>query len=59
VKRIIFSKHALERLKDRGASEEEVEKAIREGERIPAKRGYLATEKIFFLILSGKVSIIK
>ena len=35
---IKFSKHALEQMEERGADPEEVEKAIRSGEEIPAKK---------------------
>ena len=38
-KPIRFSKHALDRLPDRGATEEEVRRAVREGAREPAKQG--------------------
>ncbi len=38
-KPIRFSAHALEQCAERGATTEEVEKAIREGTREPAKRG--------------------
>lgn len=47
MKSIVFSQHALDQLKDRGTSKEEVEKAIREGERIPAKEGCIAFRKNF------------
>jgi len=35
---IKFSKHALEQMQERGADPEEVEKAIRSGEEIPARK---------------------
>lgn len=38
-KPIRFSKHALDRLADRGATEEEVCLAVRKGSREPAKQG--------------------
>ena len=38
MKAINFSKHALEQMKERGAERSEVEKAIRFGEEIPAKK---------------------
>ncbi len=38
-KPVVFTKHAREKLQDRGASEEDVREAIRIGEREPAKRG--------------------
>jgi len=36
---IVFSKHALEQMRERGASEEDVRRAIGEGEQFPAKHG--------------------
>lgn len=47
MKSIIFSKHALEQMPDRGASAEEVESAILTGESVPAKRNRLAFRKNF------------
>ncbi len=47
MKPIVFSQHAKDQLLDRGASEMEVEKAIREGERVPAKSGRVAFRKNF------------
>jgi len=44
---VIFSRHALEQLADRGATQEEVVKAVQEGERVPAKVGRLAFRKNF------------
>lgn len=44
-KPIVFSRHAKNQLADRGATLREVELAIREGERAPAKRGRLAFRK--------------
>jgi hypothetical protein len=38
-KPIRFSNHALDRLADRGATEEEVRRAVREGALEPAKEG--------------------
>ncbi|MBI4227424.1 MAG: hypothetical protein HY600_04000 [Candidatus Omnitrophica bacterium] len=46
-KPIVFSQHANDQLADRGATVPEVELAIREGERGPAKRGRLAFRKNF------------
>lgn len=37
---VVFTKHARERLAERGAREEDVLEAIRIGEREPAQRGY-------------------
>jgi len=47
LKKIIFSQHALDQLIDRGASQEEVKAAIREGEEAPAKKGRMAFRKNF------------
>lgn len=47
MKNIVFSQHALDQLADRGASEEEVERSIREGEEVPAKKGRRAFRKNF------------
>jgi hypothetical protein len=38
-KTIVFSTHALKRMRERGAREEDVREAIRIGEREPAQRG--------------------
>jgi len=46
-KPIKFSRHALDNISDRGASREEVEQAIRTGERLPAKKGRIAFRKNF------------
>ena len=47
MKQIVFSRHALEQLADRGATREEAEQAIDTGEQVPAKRGRLAFRKSF------------
>ena len=47
IKSIVFSRHALEQIVDRGASEHEVRKAVIEGEEVPAKRGRRAFRKNF------------
>lgn len=47
MKPIVFSHHAKDQLAARGATEQEVELAIHEGERAPAKRGRLAFRKNF------------
>jgi len=47
MKTIVFSQHALEQMPDRGAAREEVEVAIRAGERVPAKEGRIAFRKNF------------
>jgi len=47
VKRIEFSRHALDQLADRGARRTEVEETIRIGEPIPAKKGRRAYRKNF------------
>jgi len=56
VKKIIFSKHSLGQIGDRGATREEVRKAIQEGEKISAKKGRLAFRKnlLFAGIWKGK-----
>jgi len=43
--RIVFSKHALDQMPDRGATQQDVEIAINSGERISAERGRLAFRK--------------
>jgi len=47
MKQIIFSKHALEQLTDRGTTQEEVIFTIQNGEEIPAKKGRFAFRKNF------------
>lgn len=47
MKPIEFSQHALDQISDRGVTQIEVETAIREGERAPAKIGRLAFRKNF------------
>ena len=47
MKPIVYSGHALEQMRDRGATREEVEEAIRTGEELPAKVGRLAFRKNF------------
>lgn len=47
MKRIKFSRHALDQLADRGPLKQELESAIREGERVPAKKGRTAFRKNF------------
>ncbi|MFH1577235.1 MAG: DUF4258 domain-containing protein [Candidatus Margulisiibacteriota bacterium] len=44
---VIFSRHAIEQLADRGATQKEIVQAIQEGEKIPAKVGRLAFRKNF------------
>lgn len=44
---ITFSDHAMDQLKDRGTTTQEVEIAIRDGEPTPAKKGRLAFRKNF------------
>ena len=46
-KSIKFSQHALDNMFDRGASREEVEQAIRTGERLHAQKGRIAFRKNF------------
>jgi len=42
MKGIIFPEHAIKQMVERGASKEEVIQTIRNGERLPAKRGRIA-----------------
>ena len=44
---IVFSRHALARLSERGITKEEVESAINSGERVTAKRRMIAYRKNF------------
>jgi hypothetical protein len=54
MKQIIFSKHALEQLADRGTFQEEVKFVIQQGEQIPAKKGRIAFRKNFVFKLTWK-----
>ena len=54
MKRVVFSTHALEQMRDRGAEQSEVEVAINAGEEIPAKQGRRAFRKNFSLMPAGK-----
>lgn len=47
MKTIEFSRHAREQMAERGASEAEVIETIRNGERVPAKRGRQGYRKNF------------
>lgn len=47
MKPVVFSRHALDNLGDRGATRDEVEEAIRLGEQIAAKQGRTAFRKNF------------
>ena len=47
MRQIIFSRHSLDQLRDRGATEAEVREAIVNGERMPAKKGRIAFRKNF------------
>ena len=47
MKAVVFSNHALEQMRDRGAEQSEVEMAINTGEEIPAKQGRKAFRKNF------------
>jgi hypothetical protein len=47
VKEIIFSQHVKDQMVDRGTSEDEIRIAIRDGEKISAKRGREAYLKNF------------
>ena len=44
---VIFSRHSLDQLRDRGATEAEVREAILNGERVPANKGRVAFRKNF------------
>lgn len=46
-KLIVFSSHAREKMLDRGASEEEIEAAIRSGSSEPTRKGRLMFRKNF------------
>ena len=46
-KPVRFSRHALQQMSERGATEEEVLEAIRSGEPVPAKHGRLGYRKNF------------
>jgi hypothetical protein len=54
MKLIVFSKHALEQMPDRGATSEEVEAAIRAGEVTAAKSKRFAYRKNFTFNKSWK-----
>lgn len=45
MKPVIFSRHALEQMPDRGVTQEEVLEALQTGEQVPAKKGRLAFRK--------------
>jgi len=47
MKKIVFSKHALEQMSERGAQRHEVEMAIRTGEEFPAKKNRRAFRQNF------------
>ena len=47
MRKVIFSKHAEDRLKERGVTKEEILKAIEEGEQIPVKEGRVGYKKNF------------
>ena len=47
IKPVQFSQHALDRMADRGATRQEVEVAIENGERSPAMQGRLNFRKNF------------
>lgn len=46
-KPVRFSRHALQQMRERGATEEEVREAIRSGEQVPVKHGRLGYRKNF------------
>ena len=39
IKQIKFTRHSLQQMTERGATQEEVEESIYQGERVPAKKG--------------------
>ncbi len=47
MKPVVFSRHALEQMTRRAVTEAEVEAAIREGERAPAKKDRVSFRKNF------------
>lgn len=57
----MFSNHSIEQMRDRGTDKKEVEKTIREGEKIPAKKDRIAFRKslIFNSTWKGKKYKIK
>lgn len=61
MKPILFSKHSLDQMADRGVSREEVELTIRTGEKVPGKKGGIAFRKNFAInsIWKGKYYEIK
>ena len=42
MKPILLSRHVQDQMRERGASEDEVRQAIRDGEAVPAKKGRMA-----------------
>ena len=61
MKTIVISNHAREQMSERGATEEEVVKAIRTGEEVPAKRNRQGFRKNYQYnrLWSGKTYAIK
>ncbi|MFH1823997.1 MAG: hypothetical protein ABH873_02060 [Candidatus Firestonebacteria bacterium] len=61
MKEVVFSKHSLEQLEDRGATQEEIKIAIQIGERMSVEKGRIAFRKnfIFNSIWKGKYYKIK
>ena len=59
MKKIVFSQHALEQMPDRGATREEVEITIREGEITAAKTGKDTITKQSKLCLSLLIKMIE
>lgn len=47
MKRVIFSDHALEQMKERGAVKEEVIETVSQGERIQVKKGRIGFRRNF------------
>ena len=46
-KEVYFTRHAIERMRQRGASEDEVRETIRNGELLEAREGRMAVRKNF------------
>jgi len=44
---VVFSRHARQQMRERGASEQEVVEAIAHGERTPAKHGRMTARRNF------------
>jgi len=56
-KQIIFSNHAKIKMADRGVTESDVIRAIKEGSAEPARKDRILLEKIYHLIIPGVENI--